>query len=144
MLFSTIKRLFSDTTGTGVLNLIVTTAIIGTTASFGLANVDDVLAKARDARRQMDMYRTRSAIELYYSDYSQYPVTIQKQPTEAGWQQLQETLTDRSDTGPYISEVTIDPQNEDFYRYRYASDGTTYTIIYVAETTNAPVTLVSL
>jgi type II secretory pathway pseudopilin PulG len=120
--------------GNSLLNLIITLGIIGTTTALSAGQVDDILVQARNARRHLDIHQIQIALELYYSDMNQYPVANTSQPTEASWDKLIETLTaDNKNIGPWISEATNDPLNEDGYVYKYQSDGRNYEIWYFLE-----------
>lgn len=142
---SFLSKLFNNQIGAGGLNLIISTAIIGSTASVGLAHSDGILISARDTRRQMDMHQTHVALELYLLEHNQYPmVQYGPNPTTFGWQELQTMLTAETQGGPWISEPIFDPVNDNGYAYRYWSDGANFIINYTLEETGEQKTLRSL
>jgi type II secretion system protein G len=61
--------------GFTLIELLVVIAIIGMLASIILASLNSARAKARNARRQVDLKELQTALELYYSDNNGYPST---------------------------------------------------------------------
>ncbi len=131
--------------GTSLLNLIATIGIIGTTTALTAGQIDDALAYARDARRQLDMHQIQIALELYFTDMNQYPVANTLAPTATGWNMLSAELTleDVGD-GPYISKIDLDPLDENGYEYKYKSDGQSYEIWYQQEKEGEKIVVKSL
>lgn len=56
-----------------LVELLVVISIIGILASIGLVSFRTAQARSRDAQRKSDLKEIGSALELYYSDYGQYP-----------------------------------------------------------------------
>jgi general secretion pathway protein G len=56
-----------------LVELLVVISIIGILASIGLVAFNSAQARSRDAERKSDLKQISSALELYYSDYGQYP-----------------------------------------------------------------------
>lgn len=56
-----------------LVELLVVISIIGVLASIGLVAFSSAQARSRDAQRKSDLKQIASALELYYSDYGQYP-----------------------------------------------------------------------
>ena len=59
--------------GFTLIELIVVIGIISLLSSIVLASLGNARAKARDARRLVDMHSIRTALELYRSKYGVYP-----------------------------------------------------------------------
>ena len=64
---------FKSRRGFTLIELLVVVAIIGVLTSVILASLNTARAKARDARRLLDMHHMQVALDLYYSDYGRYP-----------------------------------------------------------------------
>ncbi len=70
------KKLFrnKNTKGFTLIELLVVIAIIGLLASVVLLALNSARAKSRDAKRLADVRQLTTALELYYNDFSAYPV----------------------------------------------------------------------
>ena len=58
-----------------LVELLVVISIIGILASIGLVAFNSAQARSRDAQRKSDLKQISSALELFYSDYGQYPTS---------------------------------------------------------------------
>lgn len=61
--------------GFTLIELLVVIAIISLLSSIVLSSLNSARAKARDAKRLLDMHQIQTALELYYNDYGYYPNT---------------------------------------------------------------------
>ena len=60
--------------GFTLIELLVVIAIIGILSSVVLSSLNSARGKARDAKRKSELKQLQTALELYYSDNSAYPV----------------------------------------------------------------------
>lgn len=61
--------------GFTLIELLIVISIIGALSAIGLYTSQGGIKKARDAQRYADLDRVRTALELYYNQNDQYPVT---------------------------------------------------------------------
>ena len=64
---------FLKTKGFTLIELLVVVAIIGILSSVVLASLNSARAKARDARRAVDLKQLATALEIYYLDNNAFP-----------------------------------------------------------------------
>ncbi|OGG41372.1 hypothetical protein A2837_02540 [Candidatus Kaiserbacteria bacterium RIFCSPHIGHO2_01_FULL_46_22] len=72
------RTLFGESKPQGgftLIELLVVIAIIGILASVVVASLSSARAKARDAELVQSLEQVRTALEMYFVDYGQYPVT---------------------------------------------------------------------
>jgi prepilin-type N-terminal cleavage/methylation domain-containing protein len=111
-----------------LIELLVVVAIIGLLASIILVSLGQAQKKGRDSRRLGDLKEIQTALELYYTDHTSYPVaTSQTTASTALASALAPT---------YIASVGDDPLGGS-YHYVYITDagGTKYCIGSILETT---------
>jgi type II secretion system protein G len=113
--------------GFTLIELLVVIAIIGLLSSVVLASLNGARKKGRDARRLSDLKQLQTALELYYSDHTAYPIAgSQSSVTSA--------LTDLVPT--YISSISNDPLGGSYnYVYRSTADGGFYCLGSIMEGT---------
>ncbi|MDO8523503.1 MAG: type II secretion system protein [bacterium] len=98
--------------GFTLIELLVVIAIIGILASIVLASLSSARKKSRDARRVADFGQIKTALELYLSDNTTYPITNT-------WAGLATALTGANCGGsPCIPALTNDPSPASTYNYQ--------------------------
>ncbi len=122
----TIPNLVSGFT---LLELLTVVAIIGLMATFVLGFLNDARKRARDTQRISDMQQIQNALELYYTDNGNYPVTIDDDCSgwDAGFVGTGDTFIEVLSTGNYMQGVIGDPLSTSCsmaYRYNKFSAGT--------------------
>lgn len=119
--------------GFTLIELLVVIAIIGVLSSVVLVSLNTARAKARDANRAVAINQLRNALELYYLDNRQYPLSGGASTPNAGWT----TSTDSSWTtfqtalAPYMAQLPRDPNQSasgwpataGVYAFSYYSQG---------------------
>ena len=118
------KKLIRNKTsqkGFTLIELLVVIAIIGLLASVVLLSLNSARQKSRDAKRLADMRQLACALELYYNDFSGYPLT-------ANIAALQPNYIGALPTAPTPNDGSCAATTN---AYTYAStSGTTYSYIF--------------
>ena len=117
--------------GFTLIELLVVIAIIGLLSSIVLESVNAAREKARDARRISDLKQLQKAVELYYDDHGQYPVSCRGNNNWGGHPPSYGDCDTNYIMGisDYIT-LPIDPKWDSGSRgYLYRSNGTDYIII---------------
>ena len=131
-------------------------SIIGMLAAIVLVSLNSARVKARDARRRADIKQFQTALELYYDNAGQYPVSggasspnsNWSNSADGSWTTLQTTLV------TYIAKLPVDPKPSGSgtwpgtvgaYGYAFYSiadsgclAGQWYMIVYQLETASGP------
>lgn len=124
------KKLKSNQ-GFSLTELMIAVSIIGSAATLAGARIDDVLPMARDAQRQANIHQVQTALNLYYNNHEQYPISASNEPTIAGWQLIKDKLELTDET--YMPQVPHDPLDTNQYVFKYWSDGQKFKIYYDTE-----------
>jgi|SRR3990167_3868299 len=117
--------------GFSLTELMIAVSIVGSVASLAGAQMDDILPLARDAQRQANIRQVQTALNLYYNDHGQYPISRDQEPTALGWQMIKSILESADET--YMPEVPHDPLDVGQYIFKYQSDGQKFKITYQTE-----------
>lgn len=121
----------TNKTGFTMIELLVVTTIIIVLTSISFVSFRGTAVRTRNTKREADISKVRSALEIYRSVYSSYPVYAGNNLTTNFT-----NLTANNAFTPFISSETItDPVNTGSYRYTYQSSGsgTTYSVCYYTE-----------
>lgn len=113
--------------GFTLIELLVVVAIIGLLSSVVLASLNGARQKGRDARRLADLKQLQTALELYYSDNTSYPVSTSQASVTTALAPL---------APAYISTIPDDPLGGSYhYVYKTTSDGSFYCLGSITEGT---------
>lgn len=129
--------------GFTLMELLVVIAIIGVLAAFIMPSLNLFKVKSRDARRIVDVYQIRRALEMYYDDYGEYPAATSVSDNSFSWSSFSSFLS------PYILPLPKDPVNarsgppwgEDsliYFYFRDPDNGDDYDLITRFEVDNHP------
>ena len=112
-------RINKSNKGFTLIELLVVVAIISLLASIVFASLNSARAKARDTKRIADFRQIRTALELFYDSYGQYPVTAGHQYWDGHWQFFATCLETGVGCGvttsgfqPTLSKVSQDPLDD--------------------------------
>lgn len=110
--------------GFTLIELLIVIAIIGLLATLAIVSLTTAQQKARDTKRIADIKQLQNAVELFYSEQAAYPLTTAT--TNELWSEFGTAIAS------YITNVPIDPDNDDAngYVYTYGANtaGTEYFI----------------
>ena len=138
--------------GFTLIELLVVVAIIGILSSVVLSSLNTARMKGRDAKRVSDFKQLMTALELFYNQYGQYPVTCGAPTWDGHWQCLATCLETGAGCGIAtpgfqipISKVSQDPldnpatvsDSDPTYYYGYpaaCSNGQSYRLAVYLET----------
>lgn len=133
-IFNLLKKISKNKKGFSLTELMVATSIVGTMATMTAAQMNDVIASARDAQRKANVKQVYTALNLYSLDNYQYPICDHSEASSDCWNIVTEAL--EAGQNMYMPEVPVDPLNEDNYVFKYWSDGNTFRIEYETEDDN--------
>lgn len=102
------------------MELLVVIAILGILATIGLSSFRNSQMRGRDVQRKSDLKQVAGALELYYSDYNQYPaagsITWGGEFTDGKTVYFRVLPTDPTS---YNYLYRVDPTNQKFRLYAY-------------------------
>lgn len=122
----------NSTQGFTLVEILVVMMIIGVIASMLLVNFQDARTRSRDSVRKADLRQVKSALQLYYNDYQQFPDSnggsILGCGVGAGGQ-CSWGGAFAADGTTYMNALPLDPLNSGDYVYEYTNvDADTYTL----------------
>ena len=118
--------------GFTILELLVVIAIIAMIASLAFIQFSTTRARARDAQREQEIKTLQSALTLYVTSKSSFPVYS---GSITGSDPMSLALVE----GGFIPSLPKDPFNTGIYIFSYdSSSGSTYELGYVLETDSIP------
>lgn len=111
--------------GFTLIELLVVIAIIGLLSTLAVVALGNARVKARDSKRLSDLKQMQTALELYYTDQSNYPQTSGALGStdfaclnNAGWGVA-------GCANPYMGLVPLDPKSGN---YTYTAASSSYTL----------------
>lgn len=121
----------TNSQGFTLIELLVVIAIIGILATMSVVALNSAREKARDSRRLSDVKNIQTALEMYYSNESQYP-------TSTNVINISQNSTFQTKVDDFMSDVPANPTPHgdgdcpDNATYQYITDneGSTYTLMY--------------
>ncbi|MDD3734876.1 MAG: prepilin-type N-terminal cleavage/methylation domain-containing protein [Candidatus Pacebacteria bacterium] len=131
-------RIKTKKQGFTLIELLIVIAIIAILAAIIMATTAGARAQARDSHRVSQLGEVRTALEMYMSKNSKYPVCGSSTCTGASWDSVMNALINDGD----ITSKPKDPINTAPYVYTYCPDVTTgsatkYALMAILET-NSP------
>lgn len=126
-----VKKIFKNHQGFSLTELMITVSIIGATVTVSAEQMDNIIPAARDAQRKWNAQQTQTALNLFYDDNLEYPISSDDQPTTQGWIEIKQALENPENI--YMPEVPEDPLNTGKYVFKYWSDGQVFKIFYETE-----------
>jgi len=128
------KKIKKSNKGFSLTELMIVMSIVSTTATLAGAQMDDILPMARDAQRKANIHQVQTALNLYYDNHEQYPISSGNEPTAADWQSMKSVLESADNLDEtYVPEMPHDPLNTDQYVFKYWSNGQKFKITYETE-----------
>jgi len=121
--------------GFTLIELLVVVAIIGLLSTLAVTALGGARKKARDSRRLSDVKQLQTALELYYTDNTDYPTGANINLGDTNYACLSSGGFGSTNcaTDAYMPKVPKDPTSSSTY-YTYNRDSTTsYHITYTTE-----------
>lgn len=125
-----IKQLCKNQNGFSLTELMVAISIIGAVGTISAPKLNQSIVAARDANRKMNIQQVQTALNLYYDDNLSYP-KYQGEPSAKGYEYLKDYLVNSNNQ--YLSNLPIDPIDNNGYKYKYSSNGQKFEITYELE-----------
>lgn len=132
--------------GFTLIELLVVISIIGVLSTIAMTSLNSARAKARDAKRQSEIDQIRKALELYYADNNQYPVSGGAISPNNEWSSSNDSSWNslRTQLAPYLTQLPKDPVNSpsswaananvySYYSLSYGCNRQWYMIVYKPE-----------
>ncbi len=128
--------------GFTLIELLVVIAIIGILSTIAVIALQSARSKSRDAKRIADIKQIQTALEMYYSDNTAYPIEASAVNLGEGTKLTLSSGGGFSNTASgttYMGQVPADPGGTSpATHYTYTSaDGTTYTLVFTLEGSSA-------
>jgi type II secretion system protein G len=108
------------TSGFTIVELLIVIVVIGILAAITMVAYGGISQRSRDSGRLSDMKSIRTALDLYKTDKSRYPVATS---ANGSWEESHldgpGSFMEYLVSGGYINTVPVDPVNNSAMRYRY-------------------------
>jgi prepilin-type N-terminal cleavage/methylation domain-containing protein len=106
--------------GFTIIELIVVIAIIAVLAAIILTNVTQYIGKSKIARANADVQSIEKALNIFYTQYSDYPYSNGGDPW--GFEFAGPNNIDGTTSDPYLFDSTGTHHLSDFYNFDYNAD----------------------
>jgi len=99
--------------GFTLIELLVVISIISLLSTVALTSLQSARKRARDTERKSEIEQIRHALELYYADHNQYPLSGGAVVPNSGWSNSNDASWDTLAVAlaPYMSPLATDPVN---------------------------------
>jgi len=124
--------------GFSLLELVVVMMIIGVLAAVLLVNFQAARTRSRDAARKADLRQIKSALQIYYNDYQQFPASsLAGEIDGCGASGTSTCAWGGSFTAggtQYMNSIPVDPINSGTYVFTYEQTSVdSYTLTAILE-----------
>ena len=105
------KKTFQNQKGFTLIELLVVVSVIAVLSGLVLSvvNTAGIRARARDSQRAADLKKIQVALELYFSDYRNYPSSSNWTKINGATDALSQALNPSSEGVVYMNAIPTDP-----------------------------------
>lgn len=105
------ERMGMKKRGFTIVELLIVIVVVGILAAISIVAYSGIQGKARDAQRLQDIKTIQKALELYKTQYGNYPVAMGT-PNASGWEtSLSGSFIPSLKSSGVVSSVPVDPKN---------------------------------
>jgi len=135
-------KMVKNKKGFTLIELLIVMAILGILSVIGLGQFRNSQRRARDAARKADMENISRALQLYYVDNNEFPIStngkITVDDSSLTWGEGSFSMQKDGDTIVYMSLLPSDPTDDSEYCYSYDSSTNKYFLYSLLENGSDP------